>query len=64
MATASRSPPPSRSARRAIPARGAERAYADLRCFSALPRGGHFAAMEEPELLADDIRALFKPLRG
>jgi epoxide hydrolase len=25
-------------------------------------RGGHFAAMEEPDLLVDDIRAFFRPL--
>jgi len=24
-----------------------------------MPHGGHFAAMEEPKLLADDIRAFF-----
>ena len=29
-----------------------------------MPRGGHFAAMEQPELLAEDIRAFFSPLRG
>jgi pimeloyl-ACP methyl ester carboxylesterase len=29
-----------------------------------MPRGGHFAAMEEPELLVDDIRAFFRPLRS
>jgi pimeloyl-ACP methyl ester carboxylesterase len=46
------------------PREWAERAYAHLRRFSALPRGGHFAAMEEPELLANDIRAFFKPLRA
>jgi pimeloyl-ACP methyl ester carboxylesterase len=28
-----------------------------------MPRGGHFAALEEPELLAQDIRAFFRPLR-
>ena len=28
-----------------------------------MPRGGHFAALEEPELLANDIRAFFRPLR-
>jgi pimeloyl-ACP methyl ester carboxylesterase len=28
-----------------------------------MPRGGHFAAMEEPELLAEEIRAFFRPLR-
>ncbi|MCF3136437.1 epoxide hydrolase family protein [Streptomyces olivochromogenes] len=26
-------------------------------------RGGHFAAMEEPDLLADDVRAFFRQLR-
>jgi epoxide hydrolase len=26
-------------------------------------RGGHFAAMEEPDLLVDDIRVFFRPLR-
>lgn len=29
-----------------------------------MPRGGHFAALEEPELLVDDIRSFFRPLRG
>jgi hypothetical protein len=28
-----------------------------------MPAGGHFAALEEPELLAADIRAFFRPLR-
>jgi len=28
-----------------------------------MPRGGHFAAMEEPELLAHDLREFFRPLR-
>jgi pimeloyl-ACP methyl ester carboxylesterase len=45
------------------PREWAERAYADLRRFTDMPRGGHFAALEEPELLADDIRAFFRPLR-
>jgi pimeloyl-ACP methyl ester carboxylesterase len=26
-------------------------------------RGGHFAALEAPDLLVDDIRAFFRPLR-
>jgi pimeloyl-ACP methyl ester carboxylesterase len=26
-------------------------------------RGGHFAAMEEPDLLVDDVRAFFRQLR-
>jgi len=28
-----------------------------------MPRGGHFAAMEEPELFVDDLRAFFRTLR-
>jgi len=31
--------------------------------WSAFDRGGHFAAMEEPDLLVRDIRAFFRPLR-
>ena len=39
-----------------------ERLY-DVRRWTRMPRGGHFAAMEEPELLVDDVRAFFRPLR-
>ena len=28
-----------------------------------MPRGGHFAAMEEPELFVDDLRAFFRTVR-
>jgi hypothetical protein len=28
-----------------------------------MPRGGHFAALEEPELLLEDVRAFFRNLR-
>jgi microsomal epoxide hydrolase len=28
-----------------------------------MPRGGHFAALEEPDLLVDDVRAFFRELR-
>lgn len=31
--------------------------------WTEMPRGGHFAAMEEPELLAEDLRAFFRTLR-
>ena len=31
--------------------------------WTEMPRGGHLAAMEEPELLAEDIRVFFRPLR-
>jgi microsomal epoxide hydrolase len=28
-----------------------------------MPSGGHFASMEEPQLLVDDVRAFFRSLR-
>ena len=31
--------------------------------WTEMPKGGHFAAMEQPQLLAEDIRAFFRPLR-
>ncbi len=40
----------------------AERGYNILR-WTLMPRGGHFAAMEQPGLLAQDIREFFRPLR-
>jgi microsomal epoxide hydrolase len=42
----------------------AERTYSDIRRWSVMRRGGHFAAMEQPDALADEIRAFFRPLRG
>lgn len=41
----------------------AERTFTDIRRWSTMPRGGHFAAMEQPEALADEIRAFYRPLR-
>jgi pimeloyl-ACP methyl ester carboxylesterase len=38
--------------------------FFNVQRWTTMPRGGHFAAMEEPELLADDIRAFFRPLRA
>ncbi len=43
------------------PREWAERMY-DVRRYTLLPCGGHFAAMEEPALLAEDIRAFFGSL--
>ena len=40
----------------------AERIY-DIRRWTTMPRGGHFAALEQPDLLATDVRAFFRPLR-
>ncbi|MBK3570820.1 alpha/beta fold hydrolase, partial [Streptomyces sp. MBT62] len=31
--------------------------------WTKVDRGGHFAAMEEPDLLAEDVRAFFRQLR-
>jgi epoxide hydrolase len=44
------------------PRRWAEAQYNVTR-WTEMPRGGHFAALEAPQLLADDIRAFFRPLR-
>src|SRR5271156_6012320 len=42
----------------------AERAYPDnLLYFNELDRGGHFAAWEQPQLFAEEMRAAFRPLR-
>jgi pimeloyl-ACP methyl ester carboxylesterase len=41
----------------------AEKSYPSLTYFNEVDRGGHFAAWEEPELFATEIRAAFKPLR-
>ncbi|MDQ1643605.1 MAG: hypothetical protein QOJ90_2956 [Actinomycetota bacterium] len=40
----------------------AERTY-NLTRYIRMPRGGHFAAHEEPQLLGDDITAFFRTLR-
>ena len=44
------------------PRRWAEAHYNVTR-WTRMPRGGHFAALEEPELLVEDIRAFFRGLR-
>jgi pimeloyl-ACP methyl ester carboxylesterase len=40
-----------------------EHNYPTLTYFHQAERGGHFAAWEEPELFATELRAAFKPLR-
>ncbi len=40
----------------------AETAF-DIRRWTEMPRGGHFAALEAPDLLADDVVAFFRELR-
>ncbi len=36
----------------------------DVVRFTDMPRGGHFAAMEQPELFVQDIRETFRPYRN
>jgi len=40
-----------------------EPVYPNLQRWTMMPAGGHFAALEEPEALAADIRAFFRELR-
>jgi pimeloyl-ACP methyl ester carboxylesterase len=40
-----------------------ERAYPNLIYYNKLDKGGHFAAWEQPQLLAAEVRAAFKSLR-
>ncbi|MFL5269056.1 MAG: epoxide hydrolase family protein [Stellaceae bacterium] len=42
----------------------AARTYRDIRRWTTMPRGGHFAAMEQPEALAHEVQAFFRPLRS
>ena len=46
-----------------MPREWAERSYSGLTRFTRMPWGGHFPAMEEPELLAEDICSFLRPLR-
>jgi microsomal epoxide hydrolase len=45
------------------PRSAAERVFTDLRRWTVMPKGGHFAALEQPDLLAEDVRAFFRGLR-
>jgi len=46
-----------------IPPRAlAEKTYTDIRRWTVMPKGGHFAALEQPEALARDVRAFFAGL--
>lgn len=42
----------------------AERVFTDLRRWTEMPRGGHFAAVEQPGLLSHDLVQFFGSLRG
>lgn len=41
----------------------AEKVYTDIRHWTIMEKGGHFAAMEQPEALAVDVANFFRPLR-
>jgi pimeloyl-ACP methyl ester carboxylesterase len=40
-----------------------EQAYPKLIHYNKLPKGGHFAAWEQPEIFSQEVRAGFRPLR-
>jgi len=46
-----------------VPRSWAERTYPKLIHYNQLPKGGHFAAFEQPEYLVDELRAGFRSLR-
>ena len=41
----------------------AERSYTNIQRWTPMERGGHFAAMEQPDALAREVREFFRPLR-
>jgi epoxide hydrolase len=43
--------------------RQAEQRYTDLRWFEELPVGGHFAAVEQPQLFVEQVRGFFRLVR-
>ena len=47
----------------ALPPRKWVEARYNIVHWTEMPRGGHFAALEEPELYVDDVRAFFRSLR-
>jgi pimeloyl-ACP methyl ester carboxylesterase len=46
-----------------LPRQWIERRYTDLRHWSEPPVGGHFAALEQPDVLVDELRTFFRKLR-
>jgi pimeloyl-ACP methyl ester carboxylesterase len=46
-----------------VPRSWAERAFPKLIYYNRLPKGGHFAAWEQPQLFSEELRAGFRPLR-
>jgi pimeloyl-ACP methyl ester carboxylesterase len=48
----------------AAPRSWVEQSYPSLTYFNEVDRGGHFAAWEEPDLFASEVRAAFRPQRN
>jgi pimeloyl-ACP methyl ester carboxylesterase len=47
----------------AVPRSWVEKAFPKLIHFNRLPKGGHFAAWEQPQFFSEEVRAGFRPLR-
>jgi pimeloyl-ACP methyl ester carboxylesterase len=47
----------------AAPKSWAQKAYPKLIYYNRLPKGGHFAAWEQPQLFSEEVRAAFRSLR-
>lgn len=48
----------------ALPVRRLAEQTDDIVRWTTLPRGGHFAAMEQPEPIVDDLREALRPYRA
>jgi pimeloyl-ACP methyl ester carboxylesterase len=46
------------------PRKWADQVFPNIIHWNDLPRGGHFAALEQPELFVSELRQAFAPLRG
>ena len=47
----------------AAPKSWAEKAYPKLIYYNKLPKGGHFAAWEQPQRFSEELRSAFRSLR-
>jgi hypothetical protein len=47
-----------------VPSRTRTEQLFDVRRWTVSEIGGHFAGLERPDLLVDELRAFFRPLRA
>ena len=40
-----------------------EASYTNIRHWNEMPKGGHFAAFEQPDLFVQEVRGFFRTLR-